>query len=74
MDFKGIENSKELEWVFFCDAKISECVAKDGGVRFCRGEDDAEHIVDLGSVFWCCHSDFFGGDNVEDLISCLEAV
>ena len=56
------------------DAQFGESVAEDGSVGFCCCEDDSKHVMDLGHFFWCCHSDFFGGDNVEDCGSCLEAV
>ena len=73
MNLEGVEDAEEVEGVLVGDAQFGEGIAEDGGVRFCCCEDDSKHVVDFGHFFWCRHSDFFGGDNVEDCGSCLEA-
>ncbi len=37
---------------------------------FVGGEDDAQHIVDFGGVFGSADTRLFGGDDVNDVVSC----
>jgi hypothetical protein len=36
-------------------------------------EDDAQHVVDVGGVIGSAEANFFGGDDVHDVVPCHEA-
>ncbi len=36
-------------------------------------EDDAQHVVDVGGVIGSAEVNFFGGDDVHDVVPCHEA-
>ncbi len=53
-----------------CDAKFVEGVAECSSMWFGGCEDNPQHIVYFGGVFWCTDAHLLGGDNVHDVVSC----
>ena len=56
--------------MLLCDAKFVEGVAECGGMWFGGCEDNPQHIVYFGGVFWRTDAHLLGGDDVHDVVSC----
>jgi len=56
--------------VLLCDAKFVEGIAECGGMWFGGCEDNPQHIVYFGGVFWHTDAHLLGGDDVHDVVLC----